>query len=45
MMRVTVIDKPCCEERVMVTRSGKQACCYVQGNAWDSQLCEKIFQE
>ena len=33
MMRVTVIDKPNSEERVMVTHEGKEACCYVQGNA------------
>ena len=33
MMRVTVIDKPSSEERVMVTHEGKEACCYVQGNA------------
>jgi hypothetical protein len=45
MMRVTVIDKPRSEERVMVTHEGKQACCYVQGNAWDSPSCEDTFQE
>ena len=45
MMRVTVIDKPRSEERVMVTHEGKQACCYVQGNAWDSPACEDTFQE
>ena len=39
MMRVTVIDKPSSEERVMVTHEGKEACCYVQGNAWNSPLC------
>ena len=27
MMRVTVIDKPSSEERVMVTHEGKEACC------------------
>ena len=36
MMRVTVIDKHSSEERVMVTHEGKEACCYVQGSAWDS---------
>ena len=45
MMRVTVIDKPRSEERVMVTHEGKQACCYVQGNAWDAPSCEDTFQE
>ena len=45
MMRVTVIDKPSSEERVMVTHEGKEVCCYVQGNAWDSPSCEGIFQE
>ena len=45
MMRVTVIDKPSSEERVMVTHEGKEACCYVQGNAWDWPSCEDIFQE
>ena len=39
MMRVTVIDKPSSEERVMVTHEGKEACCYVQGTAWDSPSC------
>ena len=29
----------------MVTHEGTQACCYVQGNAWDSQSCVNIFQE
>ena len=43
MMRVTVIEKPSSEERVMVTRDGKEACCYVQGNAWDSPSCEDLF--
>ena len=42
MMRVTVIDKPSSEERVMVTHEGKEACCYVQGNAWGSPSCEDI---
>ena len=45
MMRVTVIDKPSSEERVMVTHEGKEVCCYVQGNAWDSPSCEDILQE
>ena len=43
MMRVTVIDKPSSEERVMVTHEGKEACCYAQGNAWDWPSCEDIF--
>ena len=42
MMRVTVIDKPAAE-RVMVTHEGKEACCYVQGNAWDSPSYEDTF--
>jgi hypothetical protein len=29
----------------VVTHEGKQACCYVQGNAWDSPSCEDTFQE
>ena len=45
LMRVTVIDQPSSEERVMVTHEGKETCCYVQGNAWDSPSCEDIFQE
>ena len=45
MMRVTVIDRPSSEERVMVTHEGKEVSCYVQGNAWDSPSCEDILQE
>ena len=45
MMRIAVIDKPSSEERVMVTHEGKEVCCYVQGNAWDSPSCEDILQE
>ena len=45
MMRVTVIENPRSEERVTVTHEGKEACCYVQGNSWDSQSCEDMFQE
>ena len=44
-MLVTVIDKPRSEERVMVAHEGKEACCYVRGNAWDSPSCEDMFQE
>ena len=29
----------------MVTHEGKEACCYVQGNAWDSPSWEDMFQE
>ena len=29
----------------MVRHEGKEACCYVQGNAWGSPSCDNIFQE